>query len=287
MDTAVLNAQRQEASAQLERAIIAVETSESLVTQRIAEKAAAEALVAQRLAEKDAAEKRLNRSEQLSRQNAIAEQTLDDHRATVQSSLAAVNAARAQVAAAEAAIGTARSQVVSAKTAVVAARASVERIDADISDSFLKSPRDGRVQYLISQPGEVVGSGGRILNMADLSDVYMGFFLPTAAAGVIELNSEARIILDAAPDYVIPATITYVADVAQFTPKTVETASERQKLMFRVKATIPQDLLKKHLQQIKTGLPGMAYVRLDPSQPWPEALTIKLPPKPISLTETQ
>ncbi len=56
----------------------------------------------------------------------------------------------------------------------------------------------------------------------------------------------------------IPAQVSFVANVAQFTPKTVETASERQKLMFRVKAQIPADLLKKHLKLVKTGLPGMA-----------------------------
>jgi len=71
---------------------------------------------------------------------------------------------------------------------------------------------------------------------------------------------------------VIPATVSFVADVAQFTPKTVETASEREKLVFRVKARIDPALLRKHVAQVKSGLPGMAYVRLDPSVPWPENL---------------
>ena len=59
------------------------------------------------------------------------------------------------------------------------------------------------------------------------------------------LGTEVRLVLDAAPQYVIPAKVTFVADVAQFTPKTVETASERQKLMFRVRAQIPPELLQK------------------------------------------
>ena len=65
---------------------------------------------------------------------------------------------------------------------------------------------------------------------------------------------------------------TYVADVAQFTPKTVETTSEREKLMFRVKARINPDLLLKHKTKVKTGLPGVAYLRLDSSQPWPDVV---------------
>lgn len=81
--------------------------------------------------------------------------------------------------------------------------------------------------------------------------------------------------LDALPDYVIPAKISFVASAAQFTPKTVETASERQKLMFRVRAQIDRQLLLNHLEQVKTGLPGEAWVRLDDSQPWPARLALK------------
>lgn len=92
------------------------------------------------------------------------------------------------------------------------------------------------------------------------------------------LNSEVRIILDAAPNYVIPARVSFVASVAQFTPKTVETASERQKLMFRVKARIDEDLLKKHLKQVKTGLPGVAWLKLDPQAEWPASMALQVSP---------
>jgi HlyD family secretion protein len=57
----------------------------------------------------------------------------------------------------------------------------------------------------------------------------------------------------------------------------VETASEREKLMFRVKAQIPPELLKKYITNVKTGLPGMAHVRLDPKAAWPAALQVHLP----------
>ena len=75
----------------------------------------------------------------------------------------------------------------------------------------------------------------------------------------------------------VPTEISFVADVAQFTPKTVETQEERQKLMFRIKARIAPDLLREHLLQVKTGLPGMAYVRLDPRVDWPPELQTRLP----------
>ena len=110
----------------------------------------------------------------------------------------------------------------------------------------------------------------------DLSDVYMTFFLATENAGRIPLGAEVRIILDAIPQYVMPAKISFVSSVAQFTPKSVETAEERQKLVFRIKAQIDPTLLREHIEQVKTGVPGMAYVRIE-DRPWPAELQIKLP----------
>jgi HlyD family secretion protein len=129
----------------------------------------------------------------------------------------------------------------------------------------------------VVQPGEVVGSGGKVVSLVDISDVYMSFFLPEMAAGRVALGSEVRIVLDAARQFVIPAQVSYVASVAQFTPKTVETRSERQKMVFRVKARIAPELLQKYPEQVKTGLPGMAHLRLDAARPWPDELQVRLP----------
>lgn len=277
MDTGVLEAQRREAEAYLRKAESGVATVQNQVAQRQSEKAAALALLAQREAEFAASRKRLARSEPLAGMGAVSSQELDDDRAQALSSEAAIRAAKAQIAAAEAAIATAQSQEVEARSVIEATQATIERLQADIDDSALKSTRDGRVQYRIAQPGEVVAGGGKVLNLLDLSDVYMTFFLPTVAAGRVAIGAEVRLVLDAAPEYVIPATVSFVADVAQFTPKTVETASERQKLMFRVKAQIAPELLKKHIHEVKTGLPGMAYVRIDPRLEWPATLQVRLP----------
>lgn len=233
--------------------------------------------MAQRQAELTAAQKRFTRTEALVRRNALPQQQLDDDRATLQSAQAALSAARSQVISAQAAIEAGRSQVIEAQSAIEAARASVARLQADIDDSLLKAPRNGRVQYRVAQPGEVLPAGGKLLNMVDLADVYMTFFLPSMQAGRVELGQEVRLVIDAVPDYVIPAKVSYVASVAQFTPKTVETASEREKLMFRVKARLDPALLEKYITYVKTGVPGMAYLRLDPEAEWPANLQIKVP----------
>lgn len=272
MDTDVLEAQLRQAEAQLRQAESTVATAKSQVLLREAEKTAALAVLAQREAEHDIALKRFSRSSLLASEGASSQQEADEDSAQVKGAAAAVSAVHAQLAAASAAIATAKAQVAGAGSSVEASQASIERIRADIADSALKAPRDGRVQYLVAQAGEVVGGGGRVLNMVDLSDVFMTFFLPATAAGRVEMGSEVRLVLDAAPSDVIPAHVSFVADVAQFTPKTVETAVEREKLMFRVRARIPPDLLRKHILQVKTGLPGMAYVKLDPEAPWPAHL---------------
>ncbi len=274
MDTTTLKAQRDEAVANLNQAKAAVQTAESQASQRRSELESARAQVAARAAERDAARKQFARTQNLAGKGMVSQQALDDARASTDSKQAAVASANAQVAAAQAAIDTAMSQVTSSHSSVDAAAATIARIDADIADAVLKAPRDGRVQVRVAQPGEVLAAGGRVLNLLDLSDVYMTFFVPEVAAGRIAMGSQARIVLDAAPGTVIPATVSFVASQAQFTPKTVETASERQKLMFRVRAQIPPDLLKRYIERVKTGMPGVAWLKLDADAQWPATLQV-------------
>ena len=277
MQIDVLEAQRNEARAQSQQAVTEVASAEAQVAARKSDTVAAQATVLERESEQDAAQRRLNRTATLSGQGAVALQVFDDDRAHVRTANAAVSTAQARVTAAQAAIKAAQAQVAGANSGVTAAEATVARIDADIKDSLLRSPRDGRVQYRVAQTGEVLAAGGKVLNLVDLGDVYMTFFLPETVVGKVELGSEVHLILDTAPQYVIPAQVSYVASTAQFTPKTVETASERQKLMFRVKAQIGRELLQIHIKMVKIGVPGVAWLKLDPKAQWPKNLSVKLP----------
>ncbi|HBP4632924.1 TPA: HlyD family efflux transporter periplasmic adaptor subunit [Pseudomonas aeruginosa] len=277
MDSETLLAQLRQAKAQERQAANAIQTALANVSLRESEKLSTEALIAQRQAELDVTTKRHQRIAALVKRSAMTEQQLDDAVAAMQGARAALNATRAQSHAARAAIAAARSQVIEAESTMEASAAAVARLESEIADCLLKAPINGRVQYRISQPGEVLPPGGKVLNVVDLSDVYMTFFLPTSEAGRVALGAEARLVLDAAPQFVIPAHINYVASVAQFTPKTVETRQEREKLMFRLKARVDPQLLRQHASLVKTGIPGMAYVRLDDDQPWPESLAVRVP----------
>jgi HlyD family secretion protein len=223
----------------------------------------AEAQIAQRNSDLKLAEIEQNRTEQLVKGNNATQQLLDQRRATTAAAQANLRAAVAQ-----------REQ---ADFAIETAQAEVERLNAILADLVLRAPRAGRVQYKLAREGEVVGAGTRVLTILDLADVYMTIFLPAAQAGRLAVGDEARLVLDPIPQYVVPASVSFVAADAQFTPKSVETQEEREKLVFRVKLQIDPELLRKYESRVKTGVRGMGFVRTDPSLAWPADLQVRLP----------
>ncbi|CAA0099960.1 Uncharacterised protein [Starkeya nomas] len=249
MDTAELEAQLAGGEAQVRRA-----------EKSIAE---AEASIAQRESQRTLAEQEYERASTLKERGFGTIQSLDIRQSELNVALAALKAAQASLDEADAAAD--------------AARAEVARIRSQIDDSTLKAPRRGRVEYKLVQSGEVVAAGAPIVTLLDLSDVYMTVFVPARVAGRLALGDEARIVLDPAPDYVVPATVSFVAAGAQFTPKSVETADEREKLMFRAKLRIAPQLLRQYENRVKTGVRGVAYVRTDSATSWPDTLAVKLP----------
>ena len=275
MQTNVLEAQLEQAKAQRRQAVTAEASAKAMVEVRVSELEAAKAGVLQKESTLDGARKRYERSKRLSQADAASKQQYEDDETSFRAAKAELAAAQAGVKQAEAAISAAKAEADGAAASIQAADADIARIQADIDDSLLVAPREGRIQYRIAQPGEVLSSGGRVLNLVDLTDVYMTFFLPEEVAGKVPIGAEVRLVLDAVPDIPIPAEVSYVASVAQFTPKTVETQVERQKLMFRVKARIDPALLKKYVEMVKTGIPGVAWVKLDSEAKWPAFLELK------------
>jgi HlyD family secretion protein len=174
--------------------------------------------------------------------------------------------------AANAALKAAQDRVVEFQHAAEASTHDVELNEVNIADNTLVAPTDGRVQYRIANIGEVLPVGGKVFTMLDISYVYMDVYLPTNAAGKVKIGSDARIVLDAIPKLAIPAKVSFVATQAQFTPKTVETQSERDTLMFRVRAKIDPERLRAHADKVRSGLPGETYLLLDSATAWPARL---------------
>jgi len=227
----------------------------SLVDQKTKDLSSAESAVIQRKAEVDLAVSELNRARALVARDAISQQRVEQLTAVQQSS--------------EAALGSANSQVAAATAAVAAAKADQERLKHMIDDATLIAPKPGRVLYKLAEIGETLPAGGQVATMIDLGQVYMTFFLPSEATSTLSLKAEGRIVVDAAPERPIPGFVSFISPRAQFTPKQVEVKSERERMMFRVKLRIPEALVKQYVEKIKTGVPGIAYVKLDPNAVWP------------------
>ena len=221
-----------------------------------AELAMAKATAQQKQIALDGAKREYDRQKQMLGNNATSQQHYDNAKTAYESAQANLDYALANVK--------------SAAAQIKKQRAELARIEADIRDSLLVAAYDGRIQDLLAHEGEVMSAGGRVMNLVALTDVYMTFFLPTSVVGKVKIGSDVKLIFDAAPDLPIDAKITYIDPVAQFTPKSVETQVEREKLMFRVKASIDPELLRQHLDLVKTGVPGVAWVRLDPNASWTE-----------------
>jgi len=177
-----------------------------------------------------------------------------------------------QLTASKAALVAGQARELQAQHALDAANHNAELLKVNIADNTLIAPRDGRIQYRLANVGEVLGAGGKVFTMLDIGYVYMDIYLPTPDAGKTKVGAEARILLDAYPDRPVPAHVSFVATQNQFDPKAVETKSERDKLMFRVRIRIDPSLLKAHEDSVRSGLPGMGYVLLDPKTPWPPML---------------
>jgi HlyD family secretion protein len=237
-----------------------------------------EALV--KLAQRALDEAKANLAQQQT-QVKLAQQELDRTSSLVPKGFATVellDQRRQQMNAAVAAQSAATYKIDQAQHALDAATHDVELYRVNILDNALVAPREGRIEYRVANVGEVLPVGGKVFTMLDTSYVYMDIYLPTAEAGRVRIGSDARIVLDAYPAHVIPAKVVFIASQAQFTPKTVETKDERDKLMFRIRVRIDPERLRGRAEIVRSGLPGVVHVRIDPSVDWPLKLQASAPP---------
>lgn len=258
LDTATLDSQLAEAKANV------------AATQQRA--AGSKAAIARRRSEVDLAQVEAERARKLFEKNAGSKQDFDRR-------AAALEVTKASLEEEEANLKTIEQQV-------AVGEANVATIQTRIDDATLKSPVRGRVLYRLAEEGEVLAAGGKALTLVNLEDVYMEIFLPAEEAAGLQIGDEARITADHAPGRAVAGSVSFVSPEAQFTPKQVETRSEREKLMFRVKIRAPEELVSAYIERIKTGVRGVGYVKVDKSAQWPAWLQNTLSaPAPANVAE--
>ena len=236
----------------LEAQLAAAQASEAASLEQLA---VVQATIARARAQNKLAQIESARAQALYKENAGSAREVDVRTMAVQTSQAATTEAEAQLE--------------TAKRNADAAKANVESYKTRIADATLTSPVLGRVLYRLAEPGEVLGPGGKALTIVNLQDVYMEVYLPAEQAARTKIGSDARITVDYEPERSAEGLVTFVSPEAQFTPKEVETKSEREKLMFRVKIQLPTALVTHYIDRIKTGVRGVGYVRYDDKAAWP------------------
>jgi HlyD family secretion protein len=251
LDTATLEAQLSEAKLNV------------AATQEKA--AVAKAAIARRKAEIELAKIEVKRSTALVAERAGSQRELDVRRTALQTTTAG--------------LGEEEAKLRTIEEEVKVAQAKIATIQTRIDDATLKSPVNGRVLYRLAEVGEVLGPGGKALTLTNLDDVYMEIFLPSEQAAMLKIGAEARLTVDYAPGRAVAGYVSFVSPEAQFTPKQVETRSEREKLTFRVKIRVPEKIVESYIELIKTGVRGVGYVKVDDSAVWPASLQNLLVPK--------
>src|ERR1700761_62603 len=257
----------------------AIATANADIAAAKADVAAANAAIEQQQGEIKLAQTEADRQRRMLAENATSQALFDTRQtalATAKSTLTSIqaqaDAAQARAGAAQSRAATAQSQADAAQRQIEVAQAQVEVTKTRIKDATLISPVTGRVLYRLVEPGEVLGAGGKALTLVDLNDVYMEIYLPSNYPAALKTGAPARITVDYEPDKSAAAYVTFVSPEAQFTPKQVETKTEREKLMFRVKLQIPPELVTHYVERIKTGVRGVGYVKVSPDAKWPQWL---------------
>lgn len=198
-------------------------------------------------------ESQLERTEQLFERGSTSQQQLDRDTASMRTAAAAAEAARGNL--------------MQAVAQLSAAEARIDRAEAIVEEMEISAPISGRVLFRTAEPGEIIQAGGNILLLVDLDRPYMTIFLDEVSSGRVDIGDDALIWTDAYPQEPFAATVSFVSDEAEFTPKQVQTPEERQNLVFRVKLTAADNSRK----MLKPGMPGVGLIRTDSNIPWPQS----------------
>ena len=258
------------------RAAELVQRARAGVTQAQQAIARADAEIAAYRQQQKVAKLELDNAKQMRREDLVSASELAKRQADFERATASVKVAQAARAEAQAAVAQGQAAVAEAEAGVKQATAQADTAASADADMAIRSPLTARVEYRLVEPGTVIGAGSRVISLLDPADVSMNVFLPNATVGGLRVGDEARLVLDGI-DAVFPAQVSFIASEAQFTPKAVETADEREKLVFRVKLKVPAEVAQRYDRLLKGGMTGDGYVRRDSSQAWPLALEVRLP----------
>ena len=152
-----------------------------------------------------------------------------------------------------------REQELAARRADIAeSRASIAMIDSQLADTVQTSPVDGVVLVKSADVGEVLASGTTVVTVGDIDHPWLRGYVNETDLGRVRLGSKVKVTTDSYPGKVYDGRVTFIASEAEFTPKQIQTAEERVKLVYRVKIEMDNP---KH--ELKSNMPADAEIVLD------------------------
>lgn len=125
-----------------------------------------------------------------------------------------------------------------AKKNVEQAEASLHLIEAQMSKLNILAPIDGVILTRNVEPGEFIQTGGTALTMADLNQITITVYVPENLYGQISLGQTASVKVDSFPDETFNATVIWISDQAEFTPRNVQTVEGRSATFYAIKLSV-------------------------------------------------
>jgi HlyD family secretion protein len=134
----------------------------------------------------------------------------------------------------------------------------------DLGYTILRSPYAGVITVREAELGEVVSPGTPIVTLADLDHVWLRAYIAETDLGRIHWGQEATITTDTYPGKQYHGRISFISPSAEFTPKSVQTYTERVTLVYRIKIDIDN---RNH--ELKPGMPADARIEVAAASPTP------------------
>ncbi len=128
----------------------------------------------------------------------------------------------------------------------------IENLGLQIAKCTITAPRDGRIMKKYAEAGELLTPGKVMCKIADLNEIFIRVYVSGRQLPKIQTGQEVEVIADDGRGSIktYPATITWIAQEAEFTPKVIQTREERVNLVYAVKAVVKND------GALKIGMPG-------------------------------
>jgi HlyD family secretion protein len=142
-----------------------------------------------------------------------------------------------------------------AKAELDVAKKALELANIRLSYANLTSTVEGFVTVKSAEAGEVIQVGAPVFIVADMNDIWLTAYIKEADLGRVHLNQQVDIKTDSYPGKVYKGRISFISEESEFTPKYIQTAEERVKLVYRIKIDIDNPNF-----ELKPGMPADGYI---------------------------